>query len=957
MTNKSSNLQVDMNPGKHSSAMAVLPMRFYANWDVDRTSSPIAVQRVLSMVFTRLCFTKSLAISEHIPFTIAIRLQNNKRTLRTNDLSISSSKLDIPLDISFIIQYCHFIKRKPNILQILIQRRKRYKNRQIPGFKTLAMGHLNLDEILQFGGSREVIIWDTTCLQQKVRHSMRELHAGKIEITNCYTKPAESSIEPCGGASGRQRVVATINEKEPMVLSEEEPEEFSSADESGESDMEFTPRTATNGHHGTTAEYFGRRQKNFLKQRNIKQKVIALLRKFKPDEAMTAEEEGPHTSGSIVQPTELELQEIFEELENISDSGPEIEDDKLSIVSNPRPKIRPFFGSKSDIMPPIMDLQNEDGLFLSDELSADSEVVSSAEERTPINNNKPDEAEGVVPRKGSIRSNQQQCIRNLLKHSDTANSIVSHDAANRGGRGNESMEELLSRLCLLSSTHIIPEHIWICSSADLPWISKVNNKLLDPICLLDCPSSVSVRALMQAIIWRIQNFCNNNSISPPTITIGVLGGDILLANVLKSYVVLLQDKACKEDWLNYLRFSLVLPPHTAVGRLLSQVAGFGGYSEAIWKILSHVSTLFKESSNSAGIAEHVEIRNCLASITKEQDTQRYTNLHIGEVMLQLTKPSDHLTVPISIEAESRSQAFVPFLAELLTGSSVCSEHPSSSSSVPDPTFSSLHYIGRVADEQQQQQRQTEVVPTLSIAATPPTASGSMASSSTKPSSSTQHSQSFPTIPTLVELHREKEAALDDDIVEKSSPPQQSHIKSFTSSPLFASDGRELQIEYWTSPLGYPFPSAPLTTQCHYFSPQDGGGHSNVANVGSKFSMKASVRTLSIAREPMSNLLSMLFVKERKKDKVLHKLGRRNKQKSTESSGVAFSSQSRVVSGVTRIVCTTSGIGGKKEAAMEVFIDGVAWRGVRFFQISAQWQTHVKLFPVSFPVELPASLKC
>jgi hypothetical protein len=34
------------------------------------------------------------------------------------------------------------------------------------------MGHLNLDEILQCGGSREVAIWDTTCLN-KARHSMR----------------------------------------------------------------------------------------------------------------------------------------------------------------------------------------------------------------------------------------------------------------------------------------------------------------------------------------------------------------------------------------------------------------------------------------------------------------------------------------------------------------------------------------------------------------------------------------------------------------------------------------------------------------------------------------------------------------------------------------------------------------------------------------------------------------
>ena len=29
----------------------------------------------------------------------------------------------------------------------------------------------------------------------------------------------------------------------------------------------------------------------------------------------------------------------------------------------------------------------------------------------------------------------------------------------------------------------------------------------------------------------------------------------------------------------------------------------------------------------------------------------------------------------------------------------------------------------------------------------------------------------------------------------------------------------------------------------------------------------------------------------------------------------------------------------------VTIDGVEWTGVKFFQLSAQWQTHVKHFPV------------
>lgn len=77
------------------------------------------------------------------------------------------NNIDVNVDISFTIQYCHYFKRKTNVIQILLQRRKRYKNRHIPGFKTLAIGYLNLNDILQMGGSREVRIWDTLFLNKK----------------------------------------------------------------------------------------------------------------------------------------------------------------------------------------------------------------------------------------------------------------------------------------------------------------------------------------------------------------------------------------------------------------------------------------------------------------------------------------------------------------------------------------------------------------------------------------------------------------------------------------------------------------------------------------------------------------------------------------------------------------------------------------------------------------------
>lgn len=46
-------------------------------------------------------------------------------------------------------QYPHFLKRDANRLQIMLQRRKRYKNRTILGYKTLAVGVINMAEVRQ----------------------------------------------------------------------------------------------------------------------------------------------------------------------------------------------------------------------------------------------------------------------------------------------------------------------------------------------------------------------------------------------------------------------------------------------------------------------------------------------------------------------------------------------------------------------------------------------------------------------------------------------------------------------------------------------------------------------------------------------------------------------------------------------------------------------------------------
>lgn len=47
----------------------------------------------------------------------------------------------------FSSQYPHFLKRDSNRLHVMLQRRKRYKNRTFLGYKTLAVGVVNMAEV------------------------------------------------------------------------------------------------------------------------------------------------------------------------------------------------------------------------------------------------------------------------------------------------------------------------------------------------------------------------------------------------------------------------------------------------------------------------------------------------------------------------------------------------------------------------------------------------------------------------------------------------------------------------------------------------------------------------------------------------------------------------------------------------------------------------------------------
>lgn len=82
-------------------------------------------------------------------------------------------------------------------------------------------------------------------------------------------------------------------------------------------------------------------------QRNFKQKIVALLKRFKvPEEIEESRHAGRLRPGH-------QLDELFQELDELScgdgeDSGPDV--DSLSIGSTPKPSLRPFFTNSRNTM-------------------------------------------------------------------------------------------------------------------------------------------------------------------------------------------------------------------------------------------------------------------------------------------------------------------------------------------------------------------------------------------------------------------------------------------------------------------------------------------------------------------------------------------------------------------------------------------------------------------------------
>ena len=312
---------------------------------------------------------------------IAVKMQSSKRTLRSNEITVpnlnDSNTGAVELDLTFSLQYPHFLKRSGNQLQIMVQRRKRYKHRAILGFKTLAFGLINMAEVLQRSSNVEK---ELELINANIKELGKNEIVAKILVSSLKSQPVDQENE-----KGRHLKVSL--DRSADVDSEEE--DYSSNGEGSDSETVEEPTAGTHSTNLSPRDRLNnwRRQVNPRKprklsssresrgssrgntgsdpnahqrnDRNFKQKFIALLKKFRlPDpkgfdteeQYQEALEQQLMASGQLQDSKDIE--DLFEEedIDDLSDSGQDFDD--ISISSTPKPSLRPYFSSDISLIGP-----------------------------------------------------------------------------------------------------------------------------------------------------------------------------------------------------------------------------------------------------------------------------------------------------------------------------------------------------------------------------------------------------------------------------------------------------------------------------------------------------------------------------------------------------------------------------------------------------------------------------
>lgn len=468
-----------------------VPMKFFAVLEVEKTA-PSCIPRLCTLTLSRLVIHKPLE-NDLNSVIIAVKMQNSKRILRSNEIIVpQGGLLDTELDLTFSLQYPHYLKRDCK-LQVMLQRRKKYKNKTILGYKTLAAGQVNMTHVLQRTHDKDLSLYseqkDNT--EKLATLVMLQLSSQPVDHTeNGQRKNALSDVD---------RSPDIDNES----YDEDDQEEWSNDDISDPEPMDEDGRLRARKSNRTEARGVATARGRVNQQRNFKQKIVSLLRKFKITEESLDPEEFPDTNQD---PTD-DIDDLIDELaESMSDSGQEMDPDTVSVISTPKPRLRPFFQGRMSAV------ELEDSTKDPDKHSDDS----TSQKKDP---------DSLLPRKALM---------------DQLGVVL-------GG-----LEESL------------PDTVMLVNIAEWQgqlFHQKVQDNNYNLICTCGEPD---VKAAISALVTKIQKYCNSNSKAPSAVKVCIAGSDSYVNTVLRPYVE--QFSAKPPDWQTYVKFLIIPFGSSSIGR-------------------------------------------------------------------------------------------------------------------------------------------------------------------------------------------------------------------------------------------------------------------------------------------------------------------------------------------------------------------------------------------------------
>uniref|UniRef100_A0AAQ5Y0F4 Phosphofurin acidic cluster sorting protein 2 n=1 Tax=Amphiprion ocellaris TaxID=80972 RepID=A0AAQ5Y0F4_AMPOC len=800
-----------------------VPMNLFATWEIDR-SSPSCVPRLCTLTLKKLVVLKELD-KELNSLSIAVKIQGSKRLLRSNEYVLPPSGLmETDLELTFSLQYPHFLKRDANRLQIMLQRRKRYKNRTILGYKTLAVGVINMAEVMQHPTDGGQILG----LHSNVKEA--PVRVAEISVFSLSSQP----IDHEDGSSQAGRKTKTSGGHHHLLVSDVSSIFSIFQDLYDEDDEVRKPKKARRKMIRTTSMT---RVSHPLFQHT----EFYVLDSDPVDQTQEVEED-------------LDL--LYDSLEvyNQSDSGPEMEDNE-SVLSTPKPKLKPFFEGMSH-----SSSQTEIGSIHSQksqqrELSCPfATSVSFCYESTSFGSllslsvmclellmfylflSKVENRLQRRPRSTSMKDRQ-----NSKAQSDRTSSMESEcspDSRLIAQVPRKSVYDQLNQI--LISDERLPESIILINTME--WQGQVSELLHEqgqPI--VSTCSAADVQAAFNTIVTRIQRFCNCNAQTPPTMKVAVAGDQSYLSTILRFFVEQLANKT--PDWLSYIRF-LVIPigSHPLAKYVASFDSRFNSiFMDTAWREL--FCRTERPTSDNIDVAGRVVQYLAGANVSHQ--------FPISEAMLTYKQKSPD---------EDSCQKFVPFIGVVKVG--IVEQSLSTSVDSDDAMGGNTGIL------------------------------------------------SSPTPPSAGPYGKEIGG----------TPPQSPSV-STALSPCSGSEVMGLQVDYWT------------------WQGPEKKKEGEKRDVGLKNTLKSNFRSLQVSRLPCGGELTpppsmaMTVVTKEKNKKVIF-LSKKPKEKELDS-------KSQVIDGISRLICTAK----HQHTMLRVTIDGVEWNDVKFFQLAAQWPTHVKHFPV------------